>query len=147
MNQKYLKKLEYIKILDQLETFAKTYIGKDVSTLLNQTYQAVSMIYKNGSAPLGFIPNVNMPIKSLESNFSVSMEDLLNIASILKTSRELKDYFDFKLENIDLLSEYFNNLYTNKPLENEIFDKILDENTVADNASPKLNTIRKSQKN
>ncbi len=157
MNQKYLTKLEYDKILDKLESFAKTYIGKEkcknllpasnVSYLLNQTYQAINLIYKNGSLPLSSIPNVNMPIKSLESNFSVTMEDLLNLAIILKTSRELKEYLDLNLENIDLISEYFSNLYINKPLEKEIFDKILDENTIADNASSKLNSIRKAQKN
>ena len=157
MNTKYLNKLEYNKILDQLEIFAKTYIGKEkckdlvpsknVSFLLNQTYQAVSMLYKNGSIPLGSIPNINMPLKSLESNFSLIPQDLLNIASILKTSRELKEYLDLNLENIDLISQYFENLYVNKPLEKEILDKILDENTIADNASTKLNSIRKLQKN
>ena len=29
MNTKYLNKLEYNKILDELETYAKTYIGKE----------------------------------------------------------------------------------------------------------------------
>ena len=37
-------------------------------------------------------------------------------------------------------------LYINKTLEKEINDKILDENTIADNASTKLKTIRKQQK-
>ena len=157
MYQKYLNKLEYNKIKEQLEGFAKTYIGKEkcknlvpsnnVTCLLEQTYQALNLIYRNGSIPLSSIPNINMPIKSLESNFSLNMEDLLNLASILKTSRELKEYLDLSLDNIDLISEFFSNLYINKPLEKEIFDKILDENTVADNASTKLNSIRKSQKN
>lgn len=157
MNTKYLNKLEYNKILEILETFAKTYLGKEkckkllpsnnVTFLLEQTYQAESLIYKNGSLPLAYIPNVSMPLKSLESNFSLSMQDLLNIASILKTSRELKEYLDFNLETINLLSEYFSNLYINKALEKEIFDKILDEKTMADNASSKLNSIRKAQKN
>ena len=101
MFEKYLNKLEYNKILDQLESYAKTYIGKDkcinlipcknVSFVLTQTYQAVSLIYKNGSIPLDSIPNISMPIKSLESNFSLNMQDLINVASILKTSRELKE--------------------------------------------------------
>ena len=157
MNKKYLEKLEYNKIIDTLENYAKTYIGKEkcknlvpsknVSFLLNQTYQAVSLIYKNGTAPVDSIPNVNMPIKSLESNFALIPGDLLNLASILKTSRELKEYLDLSQEGIDLLSQYFENLYINKPLEQEIYDKILDENTIADNASTKLNSIRKSEKN
>ena len=159
MNKKYLTKLEYNKILENLETYAKTYIGKEkcknlipsnnVSYLLDQTYQAISLIYKNGSIPLDNIPNVNMPIKSLESNFSIIPADLLNIASILKTSRELKEYIslDLNSENINLISEYFNLLYINKPIEKEILDKIIDENTISDNASTKLISIRKSEKN
>ena len=157
MNQKYLTKLEYNKVLDKLENFAKTYIGKEkcknlipsnnVSNLLEQTYQAVNLIYKNGSIPLGTISNISMPIKSLESNFALNMPDLINVANILKTSRELKEYLDLNLENINLISQYFASLYINKPLEKEIYNKILDENTIADNASNKLNSIRKSQKN
>ena len=157
MNTKFLNKLEYNKIIDILEVYAKTYMGKDkcknllpsknVAFLLKQTDQAISLIYKNGSVPIDSIPNVNMPLKSLESNFSIIPQDLLNIASILKTSRELKEYLDLNLENIDLIAQYFENLYVNKPLEKEIFDKILDEKTIADNASTKLNSIRKSEKN
>ena len=157
MNTKYLNKLEYNKILNELETYAKTYIGKEkclnlmpsknVSFLLDQTYQASCLIYKNGSIPLSSIPNVNFAIKNLESNFAITAKDLLDFASILKTSRELKEYLDLNLNNIDLISEYFKDLYINKTLEKEILEKILDENTIADNASSKLNTIRKSQKN
>lgn len=157
MNTKYLNKLEYNKILEKLESFAKTYLGKekcksllpskDVSFLLSQTNQAVSLIYKNGSLPLSNIPNVSRPIKSLESNFAITSLDLLNIASILKTSRELKEYLDLNQDNIDLISDYFENLYINKPLEKEILDKIIDENTISDTASSKLNSIRKQQKN
>ena len=157
MNSKYLKKLEYNKILEILETFAKTYIGKEkcrslipsnnVDYLLEQTNQAVNLIYRNGSLPLGNIPNINISIKNLESNFSLTPADLLEIASILKTSRELKEYLPFDSKNSDLLLEYFNTLYVNKLVEKELFDKILDENTIADNASSKLNSIRKAQKN
>ena len=157
MNPKYLKKLEYNKILEILETFAKTYIGKEkckslvpsnnVNYLLEQTYQALSLIYKSGSLPLASIPNINISIKNLESNFSLTPSDLLEVANILKTSRELKEYLPFDNKNSDLLLEYFNSLYINKLIEKEISDKILDENTIADNASVKLNSIRKAQKN
>ena len=157
MNNKYLEKLEYNKILNILETFAKTYIGKEkclslnpsnkVSFLLEQTDQALSLIYKKGSLPISAIPNIDIAIKNLESNFAVSAQDLLEIASIFKASRELKEYFDIEIQDAELISEYFNALYTNKDLEIEILSKILDENTIADNASSKLNSIRKAQKN
>ena len=155
MNSKYLDKLEYNKILEMLEGFAKTYLGKNlcrrlnpstnVSFLLEQTNQALGLIYKKGSLPLSSIPNIDIAIKNLESNFSLTASDLLEIGSILKASRELKEYF--LDETCDLILPSCDLLYINKLLEKEIFDKILDENTISDNASSKLNSIRKSQKN
>ena len=155
MNSKYLDKLEYNKILQILEDFAKTYLGKNlcknltpstnVTFLLEQTNQALGLIYKKGSLPLSSIPNIDIAIKNLESNFSLTALDLLEIASILKTSRELKEYF--LNEDYELILASCDLIYTNKLLEKEIFDKILDENTIADNASSKLSSIRKSQKN
>ena len=157
MNIKYLQKLEYNKILEVLCSFSKTYIGlekckklspsKNVDFLLTQTYQAYNLINKIGVLPISSIANVDICIKNLESNFSLSTGDLLKLCHILKTSRELKEYFSVDLKDYSLLSDYFNSLYIHKALEKEISDKILDENTIADNASVKLNSIRKAQKN
>ena len=155
MKQKYLEKLEYNKILEILSTFSKTYIGKEkslnlipsnnVEYLLEQTYEAYNLICRNGSLPLSAIDNIDILIKNLESNFTLTASDLLKLTHILKTSRELKEYFIFE-EDYHLITEYFSMLYTNKSLEKEINDKILDENTIADTASTKLKTIRKQQK-
>ena len=155
MNSKYLDKLEYNKILEILESFAKTYLGKNlcrnlkpsinVTFLLEQTNQALGLIYKKGNLPLSSIPNIDIAIKNLESNFSLTALDLLEIGSILKTSRELREYF--LNEDCSLILDSCDLIYINKLLEKEIFDKILDENTIADNASSKLSSIRKSQKN
>lgn len=169
MNKKYLEKLEYNKILDILSTFAKTYIGilkcrtllpsnvindntsslsqNDVSFLLEQTYQALTMIYKRGSLPISAIDNIDIYIKNLESNFALSADELLKLTNILKTSRELKEYFDFEDKEFNFLEEYFSSLYINKSLEKEVSNIILDENTISDDASSKLKLIRKSQKN
>ena len=155
MNSKYLDKLEYNKILEILESFAKTYLGKNlcrnlkpstnVTFLLEQTNQALGLIYKKGNLPLSSIPNIDIAIKNLESNFALTALDLLEIGSILKTSRELREYF--LNEDCNLILDSCDLIYINKLLEKEIFDKILDENTIADSASSKLSSIRKSQKN
>lgn len=62
--------------------------------------------------------------------------------------RNLNDYFYSKdglnSEDYAILDNYFNSLYTNKNIEDVIFSNILDENTINDNASKKLYTIRKS---
>lgn len=157
MNKKYLEKLEYNKILEMLCSFAKTYIGiekckklipeKNVDFLLEQTYEAYNLICRNGSLPISSINNIDILIKNLESNFSLTATDLLKLTHVLKTSRELKEYFSFDATDYNLISDFFSNLYINKQLEKEINDKILDENTISDNASAKLKSIRKSQKN
>lgn len=157
MNNKYLEKLEYNKVLEILCLFAKTYIGKekcqnlvpsnDVLHLLNQTYEAYNLICRNGNLPISAIDNVDILIKNLESNFALTASDLLKLVHILKTSRELKEYFSFEQTDYNNIAEYFSMLYINKSLEKEITDKILDENTISDNASSKLNSIRKAEKN
>ena len=157
MNNKYLEKLEYNKVLEMLSLFSKTYIGinkcknlmpsDNVEYLLNQTYQAYNLICRNGSLPISEIDNIDILIKNLDSNFSLDASDLLKLAHILKTSRELKEYFCFNEEEYNLIANYFSNLYINKNLEKEIADKILDENTISDNASAKLKSIRKAEKN
>lgn len=156
MNKKYLEKLEYNNVLEKLCLFAKTYIGiekcktlapsSNVNYLLEQTYEAYNLICRNGNLPISTIDNIDILIKNLESDFSLTASDLLKLTHILKTARELKEYFSFNQEDYELITDYFSNLYTNKQLEKEITDKILDENTISDNASTKLKAIRKSQK-
>ncbi len=157
MNKKYLDKLEYNSVLEVLCSFAKTYIGinkckalvpsNNANFLLNQTYEAYNLICRNGNLPVSPIDNIDILIKNLESSFSLTASDLLKLSHILKTSRELKEYFVFNTENYPNISEYFSMLYINKSLEKEVSSKILDENTISDTASSKLNSIRKAEKN
>ena len=96
------------------------------------------------------IPNIDIWIKQLESTNVLSAKALIDIATILKVSRELKEFFfkdpSFNTNSFSILFDYFNSLYVNKNIESTIFEKILDENTIADNASPKLSSIRKNKK-
>lgn len=161
MQAKYLNKLEYNKVLENLSNFSKTYIGKNmcmnlkpyfdkktVSKVLLETSEAVNLSYRKGNPPLCAIEDISVYIKALESNSVLSIKPLLNIAHILKLSRELKEYF-YSEENIDLsefiiLERYFSSLYNNLNIEKTITSSIIDENTIADNASKKLESIRKS---
>lgn len=62
--------------------------------------------------------------------------------------RELKEYFyDDSSVTFEYLEKYFSFLYSNPSIEKNIFDKIIDENTVADNASSKLASLRRNRKN
>lgn len=94
--------------------------------------------------------DVSVYIKSLESYSSLSTTGLLAIAKILKLSRELKSYFfddqNFDLSDYSNLENYFNNLYCNENIERKIFSTIIDENTIADDASPNLYKLRTNKR-
>lgn len=163
MNKKYLKTLEYDKIIHKLSTYCKTYIGKEdaynilpnfskasVTDILKFTTEAISLIYRKGNIPISDIPNLSISIKNIESSTILSPISLLNIAKFLKISREVKEYF-FSSDDIDLTSytklyDLFDLIYTNKKIEEMIFSVILDEKTISDTASPKLASIRKQSK-
>ena len=163
MNNNYLEKLEYNKILEALCNFAKTYIGKklslelipsfdalEVSNLQLQTSQALDMLYKYGNPPIGDFNDVSVHIKKLESNNILSTKEILDLARILKMSKELSLFYEDVTKNINYdfnsIKSFFNNLYLNIDLEKEIFIKIIDENTIDDRASDTLYSIRKSRK-
>ena len=163
MNTKYLDKLEYQKIIEILGKYCKTYIGKEnlsnllpifdvqaVSHLLSETNEAVSLSIRKSSLPLSQIPNISLWLKQLESHSILSAKALLEVASILKSSRELKEYFyndeDFDTTAFPILSDYFSRIYINKNIEEKVFSVVLDENTIADNASTKLSGLRRSLK-
>ena len=158
-----LDKLEYSEIIKLISNYCKTYIGKEtvlklspcfdsdeVSHLLGETTEAMDISIKKSNIPVCEIPNIDIWIKQLESTNVLSAKALIDIATILKVSRELKEFFfkdpSFNTNSFSILFDYFNSLYVNKNIESTIFEKILDENTIADNASPKLSSIRKNKK-
>lgn len=68
---------------------------------------------------------------------------------IFKLAQELKDYFsaDFlQISEYPILSNLFSELYSNKSIVDKIFSSIIDENTIDDNASKDLQTIRKQKR-
>lgn len=163
-------KLEYNQIIQIIEKYCKTYLGKKlcfqmepvfsfekVQISLLETMEAVKLLNAKGRPPLAALNQLEIPLKTLESNQILSAKSLLDLAHLLKVSRELKDYFkkDFlsssgqevSEENISILQDYFSMLYANPSIEQEIFNKILDENTISDNASSKLFSLRKSRRN
>lgn len=156
-----LEKLEFNKVLDILNGYTHTYIGKELVASLNpsnnkdivkrilaETTEATILVLRKGNAPISQIENISISLKKLESNGILSSKELLDIAHVLKISRELKEYFSSSLGKTDEifpnLEQYFNQLYTNKSIEDKIFSSIIDENTIDDNASLTLKTIRRN---
>lgn len=162
MNNIYLEKLEYNKIIENLQNYCITFIGKDcakklmpsndkteVTQMLNETNEAVSVLFKASTPPISEIADIKIYLKILESGGTLSLKAILDLAKVLKISDELKKYFtqDFiNMEDYPILNEQFEKLYTNYDIYSKIFKIIIDENTVSDDASSKLKDIRRNQR-
>lgn len=162
MKENYLEKLEFNKIAEILSTFCNTYLGKnlaltltpsknieEVKNMLKETNEAVSILYKCGNLNIPEISDITEYIKILEAYGTLSIKGILDILNILKISQDLKNYFFteyVETDNHPILNGYFSNLYTNSSIIETVSRSILDENTIADNASKALSSIRKNQR-
>lgn len=157
---KYIEKLEFNKVIDNLCEFTVTYLGKelaynlvpyklntDVKFALDETSESFVFIKRIGTPPLTPISNVSDYLNILKVNGVLSLKGLLSLANVLKLSRNLKEYLnvDIDLSFSKILIDYFSNLYTNIGIENDVFNSIIDEFTISDNASSELYKIRKKQ--
>ena len=163
MEEKFLKKLEYDKILTMLRKYAVTYIGQEyvdklrpiieenkVKELLEETIEAENFIHRVGGIPIAEIDDITYHIKTLKAQGTLSIKQILDLARILRMAREVKEYYK-KAEDIDnlnkeILDQYFNEIYINNNIEEKVFKAIIDENTIDDNASKNLYIIRKNIK-
>ena len=158
MNTNYLKKLEFDKILQNLSEYCHTYIGREkalslepssdkdfVKKNLSETSQAVSLIDRNSTPPLSEIEDIRVYIKMLESSNTLTAKALLDICNILEMADELKAYFSNFLDDeaYENLRIYFDELYTNPSVVDKIKKSIVDSETIADNASSTLSSIRR----
>ncbi len=159
MNQKILKTLEYNKIIDMLTEKADSEPGKRLCRKLmpstdleeivkNQklTEDALGRLFKVGSTSFGSNSDLNFSIKSLEIGSTLSIVELMKIASMLDNVSRIKTYGKKDREDApdDSLTEYFEQLTPLTQVANEINRCILAEDEIADDASPKLKSIRRS---
>ena len=162
MENKYLEKLEFYKIIEMLYNYCCTYKGKElansllpsnkkviVEQLLQETLEAVNLAYRNTMPSFYEINDISIEIKKLESGITLSAKSLLSVANIFKLSQELKDYFnkDFlDLAEYPILADLFSKLYSNKSITDKVYSCIIDENTIDDKASKTLLSIRKQKR-
>ena len=162
MNKKALKTLEYNKIIALLEQCAGSAQGKaycrellpvsdlsQIKRMQAETKDALSRIFKRGSVSFSGITDVRPFLKHLEIGSSLTISELLAIASLLEVTKRVKTYGRSENDAAiagDHLAHFFNDLEPLTPICDEIRHCILSEDTIADDASPGLKNIRR-QKN
>ena len=160
MNTKVLTTLEYTKIIDLLTEKADSEPGKklcrdlvpstDISairTAQRETKDALARLFRIGSTSFGSNRDLGFSIRSLEIGSSLSMSELLKLASFLDNVSRIKTYGKKEREDLpnDSLDAYFEGLTPMTQLANEINRCILSEEEMADDASPRLKSIRRSK--
>ena len=163
MNTRYISKLEFNKVLENLSKYCSTDLGKElalnlqicnevniVKQKLSETEEAVNLVYKNSIPSFYDIQDIHIYLINLESSQSLTIKGLLDLNTIFLCSRDLKTYFskDYIDKNdFPILEGLFSSLYTNEGVISKISSSIIDENTIDDKASPELQKIRKKIRN
>ena len=160
MNTKVLTTLEYTKIIDLLTEKADSEPGKKlcrelvpstdlsaIRTAQRETKDALARLFRIGSTSFGSNRDLGFSIRSLEIGSSLSMSELLKLASFLDNVSRIKTYGKKEREDFpnDSLDAYFEGLTPMTQLANEINRCILSEEEMADDASPRLKSIRRSK--
>ncbi len=160
MNKRTLRILEYNKILEMLSEYAASSMAKKyclrmkpqrelakITALQEETRDALIRINKYGSVSFAGLTDIGKSIKLLEINSSLSASELLSVAAVLETAGSVKKYAGENDEiSYDSLTNRFSELMPLSHLSTEIRRCILAEDEIADDASSRLKSIRRSIK-
>ena len=163
MNDYYLQKLEFNTILEKLSTFCSTDLGKTISLQLkisnnpntvkeklNETAEAVNLIYKNSTPSFYDIQDIQIYLMKLESTQILNAKGLIDLKNIFLSAQDLKQYFSqdyIDKYDFPILDSLFSQLYSNEGIISKVSSSIIDENTIDDKASNELQKIRKKIRN
>lgn len=157
INEKALRTLEYGKMIERLQQYAGSELGRrlcaelkpqtrfaDVLLLQRETSDALKRIFQKGGLSFSGLPDIRGAIKFLEVGSSLLAGELLKISSVLTATLRVKQYGTGGQEGTeDSLSERFSLLEPLVTLNNEIQRCILSEEEIADDASAGLKQIRR----
>lgn len=161
MNEKALKTLEYHKIRHQLSEYAFSEEAKErcltlvpitnkqqLELLQLQTGDALSRLFKCGSISFSGVRNLNESLKRLEIGGALNAVELLRVCSLLEAAKRAKAFSRGIKEDApeDSLTGFFSQLEPLTPLCDEIRRCIISEDEIADDASSRLSSIRRSMR-
>lgn len=111
--------------------------------LMNQTRDAHMLLARFGGPAFGGLINVNNALYRADAGSTLSLKELLNVASVLHVIRTISQWRSTNEGVATVLDVYFNALMPNRFLEDSITTAIISEEEIADNASPTLADIRR----
>lgn len=163
-----LNTLEFTKIRDSVTAKARTSYGRElcadmvpccdieyVTAELSYTKQAMDHIIRFGMLPLGGMRDLRQPLTYAKAGGTLTCGQLLEVASFLRTSVELKKAIDKArsagspvVDDVEPdICSYVDGLETCDELLGKIESSILGQDEVSDKASRDLASIRRERKN
>ena len=154
--EKNVKALEFDKVLEKLAEFTSCEDAREnalnlrpesslamAQALLNQTADAHMLLARFGGPSFGGLKNVNNALSRANAGSVLNTRELLDIAGVLRVIRTLSQWRESNAGVHSVLDPLFNALAPNKYLETAIFNAIVSEDEISDNASPALADIRR----
>ncbi len=155
-SEKTLTTLEFDKIRLMLADCAHTDGAKDMAMCLmpssdvtavlrrlHRTTDARRLYEIKGLPSFGSVKDVSGACERAVKGAVLSTRELLEIARVLRSARELVDYIKVNKPFETVLDELFARLLPNRTLEESITRSILSEDMIADEASRELADIRR----
>ena len=116
---------------------------KEVEKRLNQTEDAQKLLARFGAPGMGGARNIANAARRAEAGASLSLRELLDVKEVLHTFRAVREWHDHCEGVESSLDGLFMGVCPNNFLENKLASAIISEDTIADNASSELNSIRR----
>lgn len=153
---KHTKALELDKILEMVAEECSSQDGAQLARelepvhtaaeaqwLLGETDAAFVAMAKYGAPSFYGMKNVTNPLRRAQAGGGLGLRELLDIGATLRTIRGLTQWWGKSGNVTTALTPRFEVLAPNKYLEEKIFTCIVNEEEMADNASPALASIRR----
>lgn len=156
MDPSALRTLEYAKIIARLANYTSTHRGRELAEALQPsaelltiqanlslTEDAVRVLRHAPSVPFGGIRDLRQILARARIGGGLSGEELLSVGSTLRAVRLIKSFFADQSEYVGGLANWVAGLTVLRSAEFSIERSIDDNGTVKDDASDKLNQLRR----
>lgn len=157
--EKSIRTLELPVVLEMLASLAVSDAAKEKSRglspvcdleeavrLQEETQSARERLGLYGSPSFSGVKDVSRALNRADHGGVLNTRELLDVADLLTASRRVAEYDRDRQGEKTVLDHLFSALHTNKFLEDKIRGAILDEETIADSASPELADIRRKMR-
>ena len=157
--EKSIRTLELPAVLERLASKATSEAAKErclrlwpatdadtVAHLLDETDAAKERLGLHGSPSFTGVKDVAPALTRADQGGVLNTRELLDVAGVLTAARRVSDYDADRQGEATAIDRLFSALHVNRYLEDRIRSAILDEETIADTASPELADIRRSMR-